>query len=349
MAGNGSTFDEMLGYKTWARDKLLAAAVDLSDEQLDRPFEMGCGSLRATLHHLWSAERIWLCRWTGRDRGEFSEQLSHPRPDVAAMGGWFRATAEERNAYLAERRSAAALDSPISFVDRAGTPYTFPLRALLLHVCNHGIHHRAQAMHMLRRLEVPLPRPGLDYLFMKIEQAGAAPPALDLRTIRDLYEFADWAREQVHDAAAGLSDDQLDRPFPIGMGSLRKNLVHVRDGEQWWLNNWKGDSGAPFPATDETLSISDLRRSFDAVAAERNRQINVMSDADLQRIVEGRPRPDVVRRFPIGVTMLQLCSHGTHHRAQSLNMLRQLGAKPPPLDYVTMLNQPGRRGRRATQ
>ncbi|MCC6360105.1 MAG: hypothetical protein IT450_15280, partial [Phycisphaerales bacterium] len=51
------------------------------------------------------------------------------------------------------------------------------------------------------------------------------------------------------------------------------------------------------------------------------------------------PRPDVERVFPLGVTMLQLCCHGTHHRAQCLNMLRHVGATAPPLDVAVLLRE----------
>jgi uncharacterized damage-inducible protein DinB len=32
--------------------------------------------------------------------------------------------------------------------------------------------------------------------------------------------------------------------------------------------------------------------------------------------------------------MVQVCSHGTHHRAQALNMLRRLGAPVSELDLI---------------
>ena len=38
--------------------------------------------------------------------------------------------------------------------------------------------------------------------------------------------------------------------------------------------------------------------------------------------------------LPLGDTMLQIGGHGTHHRAQAVNMLRRLGRTAPPLDYI---------------
>lgn len=332
------TFTELLAYNDWARDKLFACAHALSGKQLDQPFEIGPGSLRGTLFHLWAAERTWLDRWIDPSTARFPS----PEPNItpAELHDRFRRAAVERNAFLAARTDAD-IDRPISYSNSKGEAYTFPLRVLLLHVCTHGSHHRAQAINMLRRLGAPLPRPGADYIFMKVEQqsAGAAPtdaPTLDLRTIRNYYAYADWARDRVHDAAEPLTDAQLDRPFEMGVGTLRRTLVHIRDAEQWWLDNWTVADGRPFPTVDENLPIRDLRRRFHDTAAARNALLDRMTDADLARVVRGSPRPGVVREFPIGVTMLQLCHHGTHHRAQVLNMLRHVGATPPKLDYLRM-------------
>ena len=48
----------LFAHSDWARDKLMGLAKDLDNEALDRAFEMGLGSLRATLYHLWAVERV---------------------------------------------------------------------------------------------------------------------------------------------------------------------------------------------------------------------------------------------------------------------------------------------------
>lgn len=333
------TISELLAFNDWAREKLLAAASPLSDAQLDRGFEMGEGSLRATLAHLWFAEQIWLDRWLG-DRPPLDKP--DPRISMTELHERFRRTSGQRASFLATK-AGRDLDAPITFTNIRRETHTFPLRDLLLHVCNHGSHHRAQAVNMLRHVGAQLPKPGVDYIFMKIEQqaAGAGQPAdvLDVRTVRTYYAYADWARARIHDAAESLPDEALDRPFEMGLGTLRKTLVHIRDAEQWWLDSWKDNAAQGFPAADASLSVAEIRRRFDETAQARNNLLETMSDADLTRIVRAVPRPGVIREFPIGVTMLQLCHHGTHHRAQALNMLRHVNGKVPGLDYARMLSE----------
>ena len=153
---------------------------------------------------------------------------------------------------------------------------------------------------------------------------------------------ADWARHRVHAAAANLSDEQLDRPFEMGMGTLRKTLGHIADAEAWWFRNWTEGPGALFPPAVEKEPLASIARRADEIAMKRNGLLQEMTDEGLRRMVSATPRREVVRTFPIGVTMLQLCHHGTHHRAQAVNMLRHVGGPVPALDVLEMLKEAAR-------
>jgi uncharacterized damage-inducible protein DinB len=226
----------------------------------------------------------------------------------------------------------AALDRVIDCPGPGGTRRSFAVRDILLHVINHGIHHRAQAVNMLRHLAVAPPR--VDYIFMKLAQRDS--PPLSVGIIRDYYRYSDWAQARVLGLAESVGDEQLDRPFEMGLGTLRRTLVHLMDAEAWWLGNWTDGPNATFPQPDVTASVQSIQRRFADVAGRRNEMLSSMVDADLQRVITAQPVAGTFRSFPIGQTMLQLCCHGTHHRAQAVNMLRQLGVPPPRMDYTVM-------------
>ena len=44
--------DRMLDHEEWAMAKLFDASAGLSDEQLDQPFDLGHGTVRATFEHI---------------------------------------------------------------------------------------------------------------------------------------------------------------------------------------------------------------------------------------------------------------------------------------------------------
>lgn len=158
---DAATLREFFSYNDWARDRLMAQAVGLENEQLDRRFEMGEGSLRATLEHLYVAEWLWLERWRGRSPKKGEAPASFPT--MRELWDAWKQTASERNRFV-NGLSNDDLAKMVSYVNLAGNSYTFSLGHMLLHVCNHGTHHRAQAVNMLRHVGVPAPE--MDFLVM---------------------------------------------------------------------------------------------------------------------------------------------------------------------------------------
>jgi uncharacterized damage-inducible protein DinB len=333
------TLRELFTYDDWAHEKLLATASGLSDQELDRPFEMGLGSLRNTLNHLYAAERVWLDRWVQHAPPRFRADATGV--SMPQLRQEMTEAAVERNALL-ERICDADLQKGITYTNLRGQTYTYQLGQMMLHVCNHGVHHRAQVLNMMKQIGAELPKPGLDYIFMKLAQPGggtesSTPPELDVDTLRTYYGFADWARDRTHEVARGLGDEQLDRPFEIGVGSLRVTLAHIRFAEEWWYQNWTLGPGQPFPEAPVDIPIAEVERLFADTAARRTSYLSKLTDAELARPVTAMPRPNVTRVFPLGVTMLQIVCHGTHHRAQALNMFRHCGAEVPGVDFIRFI------------
>ena len=320
-----TTLRALFVHNDWARDKLLDAARPLADEALDDPVEMGPGSLRATLEHLCRSERWWLDRWQGS-----ADALEAPKPGIAVseLHDRFRVIATERNAFLDDRDEA----EQIACTTDTGGTLRLALSDMMLHVCNHGFHHRAQALNMLRQVGVK--GPDIDYVYMTLDPSVKFEASYELDVIRAYYEYNDWARERVLKAAAPLDDDELDRPFKIGMGTLRKTLMHIRDAENWWLLNWSGEPAETFSELPDTTPIGGLRKESAEIARHRREFFETLGDGELARTVTAKPRPGVELTFALGDTMVQLGGHGTHHRAQALNMLRRLGVDGPGLDLA---------------
>ncbi len=121
------------------------------------------------------------------------------------------------------------------------------------------------------------------------------------------------------------------------MGSLRKTLLHIHDAEKWWLSNWRG-SEELFPHSDVTMSLSKLLSSWNEIVEQRVGFVKSTSAEGLAAIVAANFGAGVAH-FRVGESLLQLCGHGTHHRAQASNMLRRLGANSPALDLIVWLRE----------
>jgi uncharacterized damage-inducible protein DinB len=328
-----NTINALFRHFDWAQEKMLAAAAGISKEDLNRPFDIGPGTLRKALHHIHDAERVWLERCTHNPAATVSAPDENaPITDIRKHA---TEVAAKRKSFLESLKEPDA-DRPITFT-RRGETATAILRHIIVQVCNHGMHHRAQAVNMMRALGVKPPL--TEYLFMQIESPIDPQPQLSLQMLRDYLKYTDWARDLVFNASASLSDEQLDRHFETGMGSVRKTLVHLDDTDRWWFSNWTSDNASVFPVADPSVSLADLRKRFEQTTQQRGRFLASLSEQDLNRPIKAQPEEGKFLTFPLGHTMIEICNHGTHHRSQAINMLRQIGVTVPPNDYFVWIRE----------
>jgi uncharacterized damage-inducible protein DinB len=166
-----NTINDLLEYHHWANQKLLERCRALSDEQLDREEPIGPGTLRKTLCHVWAAETLWLSRWKGASPTSFEIEEGVPAEKLASR---FEMLHAARNGFLAEE-NPADLSRVIQYRNLAGKEGSNPLVDLVMHVLNHAVHHRAQAIHFLKLSGVKIPG-GLDYIFYRIAAPTIAMP-----------------------------------------------------------------------------------------------------------------------------------------------------------------------------
>lgn len=155
-------YEILLNHNLWATRELLSIARKLSPEQFVQPFRIGLAE-KSGLHGLLTHIISVMGRWSDRIAGRPARIPLEP-----AWGGYTGAvdakirTPEELDAILeTNHRHLAALAPAIRAepgrivrVDFGSSPSTFTASALLLHVLTHGHYHRAQAVNVLRQLNV---------------------------------------------------------------------------------------------------------------------------------------------------------------------------------------------------
>lgn len=151
----------LLAHDAWATRRLLEHASLLDDAALDRPFDIGPGCLRATFTHIVSAMARWADRITECEIRPTLESRLDPTCAplsvadlLAALDHGARDLVE--SACLAEQRGLTGF-IVARFTNAAGhtREITMTRAGALVHVATHGMHHRAQCLNMLRRLNIP--------------------------------------------------------------------------------------------------------------------------------------------------------------------------------------------------
>lgn len=134
------------------------------------------------------------------------------------------------------------------------------------------------------------------------------------------------------DACGRLSDEQFHRRFELGPGSLHDAMTHVISAMRAWTEPLAGLEAGPRLQDDgRRRTPGELRALHDEAcakfAAEAGRR-------PVGEMVVRRTRDGRTIELTRGAVLAQVLTHGVHHRAQCLNMLRQLGVAALPASSV---------------
>ncbi len=148
----------LLDHNLHATRSLLNICTDLDAEDYEREFAIGVGSLRKTLVHVIACMQRWVDRISDRELGSTVE--AEGGGDNGALSGEPAAllrlliAADERLRLLAGRlETESRLEEIMTFKSgESGVTFRFTRAVALVHLLTHGVHHRAQALNMLRQL-----------------------------------------------------------------------------------------------------------------------------------------------------------------------------------------------------
>jgi uncharacterized damage-inducible protein DinB len=152
-----------ISYSAWASGLLVEAAGRLKPEELTRDFGTGDKSVLGTLVHVFGADRLWLARLKGEPANRF---LGDDDYHLAVLQNDWPALYDEWKKWAAGLTDEAAMVE-ISYRDMRGNPWRRPLGPLVLHVVNHGTHHRGQVSGFLRAMGYTPPKVDLVYYYLE--------------------------------------------------------------------------------------------------------------------------------------------------------------------------------------
>ena len=146
-----------------------------------------------------------------------------------------------------------------------------------------------------------------------------------------LLEQNDWALRTLIDACANLDDSDFHREFPIGCGSLHNTVVHILAAMRGWADVLAGRPARPrIDERDDRLTTEQLH----ALRADATAELVALADAHPSDEWLSVERIGRTWTFARGGILAHVVTHGMHHRAQCLNILRQLNQDPLPPSSV---------------
>ena len=136
-------------YDRWANARVLDAVAKLSKDQFTKDMGSSMRSIRDTLVHVLSGERVWLARWNGSSPRTMMDPKS--LPTVEALRAAWVELEREFVAFLGPLTDDR-LRGVLAYKTTEGKPYAQPLWQQMAHLANHSTYHRGQVTTMLRQL-----------------------------------------------------------------------------------------------------------------------------------------------------------------------------------------------------
>ena len=162
--------------------------------------------------------------------------------------------------------------------------------------------------------------------------------SVSLTTLNELFTYNYWARDMQLRACATLTEEQFLRAVGGSFPSVRDTLAHLVNVEWLWLERFRGRSPRSLPAAAEFSTLATVSERWQTVEREMREYLAGLHENDLERVETYVSTRGQTWSYALWRMILHLLNHQSYHRGQVTNQLRQLGAAPPPVDFLNGLD-----------
>ena len=159
------------------------------------------------------------------------------------------------------------------------------------------------------------------------------------RTMKDLLSqmaaYNIWANQKLLDIILALPEEKQQHEMPSSFRSLYTTVLHMLSAESVWWQRMRLQERVLPPMEHFKGSMQELSQEL----LQQNRQwqdwVNNATEPMLDHVFQYYNFQKESFKQPIFQMLLHVFNHGTYHRGQLVNMLRQLGIeKIPQTDFI---------------
>ncbi len=153
--------------------------------------------------------------------------------------------------------------------------------------------------------------------------------------LKQLAAYHIWANQKLMDVLLSLPEEKQKQELPSSFKSLFATVLHMLDAESIWWQRMKLNERITRPSENFKGTMKDVSLEL----LQQNNQwqdwINNASDMALEHVFQYYNLKKESFKQPVYQMLLHVFHHGTYHRGQLVNMLRQLGVeKIPQTDFI---------------
>ena len=147
------------------------------------------------------------------------------------------------------------------------------------------------------------------------------------------YNF--WASQRIIDVVLTLPEEKQLAEIPSSFNSLYKTVLHMWDAESIWWQRMKMQERIIVPSENFKGTLQELAGSLLQQSKQWEEWVGNASDLMLEHVFQYYNNKKEYFKQPVYQMIQHVFNHGTYHRGQLVNMLRQLGVeKIPVTDFI---------------
>jgi uncharacterized damage-inducible protein DinB len=156
--------------------------------------------------------------------------------------------------------------------------------------------------------------------------------------LRTLIRYNYHTNRRLLTQAAGLTDEQFNRPSRIGEDSLRELLLHTMRTEWFWRNlAYNGTLPGPPPSDEVFLTLEAIQSRWLEEEEAMNKMLGEMNEIELNKVIELTDRKGVVHNYTRWGMLMHMLMHSMQHRSEAAVFLTEFGLSPGDLDLIYFL------------
>jgi len=164
-------------------------------------------------------------------------------------------------------------------------------------------------------------------------------PLLRVPTMKELLtnlaDYNIWANQRLMDTILSLPEEKQKQELPSSFKSIYHTVLHMWDAENIWWQRMKLQERITRPSDNFKGDMKEVVAGL----LQQNRQwkdwIASATEPMLDHVFQYYNSKREHFKHPVYLMLQHVFNHGTYHRGQLVNMLRQLGvSKIPGTDFI---------------
>jgi uncharacterized damage-inducible protein DinB len=147
-----------------------------------------------------------------------------------------------------------------------------------------------------------------------------------------------WASQRILELILALPEEKQGAELPSSFNSLQKTVLHMWDAESIWWQRMKMQERFVRPSENFMGAMPEVANGLLQQSKQWEEWVNTASDLSLDHVFQYYNSKKEPVKLHIYQLLLHVFNHGTYHRGQLINMLRQSGVeKLTQTDFVFFL------------